>query len=104
MQIEDAFYQLPNPYPVEEVVGVVKQTLSLVDEAMRQVPLSEVLQGMYGSRVICLLRLILKLITHMIGFEPKSLLVTPCGHKLKLMHEGQECMQVLRLVHSAGAV
>lgn len=47
MQIEDAFYQLPNPYPEEQIVGVVKQTLSLVDETARQVPLSEVLPHSY---------------------------------------------------------
>ena len=44
LQIEDAFYQLPNPYPEDEIVGVVKQTLAIVDETGRQVPLSEVMQ------------------------------------------------------------
>lgn len=42
MQIEDAFYFLPNPFPVGNIVGVVKQTLGLVDGSSRQVPLSEV--------------------------------------------------------------
>lgn len=45
VQIEDAFYQLPNPYPEQEIVGVVKQTLAVVDETDQQVPLSEVLQS-----------------------------------------------------------
>ncbi|KAL0020529.1 hypothetical protein WJX79_005453 [Trebouxia sp. C0005] len=40
-QIEDAFYFLPNPYPEGNIVGVVKQTLGLVDGSSRQVPLSE---------------------------------------------------------------
>lgn len=42
MQIEDAFYFLPNPFPEGNIVGVVKQTLGLVDGSSRQVPLSEV--------------------------------------------------------------
>ena len=42
MQIEDAFYFLPNPFPAGNIVGVVKQTLGLVDGSSRQVPLSEV--------------------------------------------------------------
>lgn len=42
MQIEDAFYFLPNPFPLGNIVGVVKQTLGLVDGSSRQVPLSEV--------------------------------------------------------------
>ena len=42
MQIEDAFYFLPNPFPEGKIVGVVKQTLGLVDGSSRQVPLSEV--------------------------------------------------------------
>lgn len=42
LQIEDAFYHLPNPYPEEQIVGVIKQTLAVVDESGRQVPLSEV--------------------------------------------------------------
>ncbi|DBA84449.1 TPA: hypothetical protein ACH3X1_006082 [Trebouxia sp. C0004] len=40
-QIEDAFYFLPNPFPEGNIVGVVKQTLGLVDGSSRQVPLSE---------------------------------------------------------------
>lgn len=42
MQVEDAFYFLPNPFPEGIMVGVVKQTLGLVDSSSRQVPLSEV--------------------------------------------------------------
>lgn len=44
LQIEDAFYFLPNPFPEGNIVGVVKQTLGLVDGSSRQVPLSEVLR------------------------------------------------------------
>lgn len=42
VQVEDAFYFLPNPFPEDKLVGVVKQTLGLVDSSTRQVPLSEV--------------------------------------------------------------
>ena len=49
MQIEDAFYFLPNPFPEGNIVGVVKQTLGLVDGSSRQVPLSEV----HVTSVIC---------------------------------------------------
>lgn len=40
-QVEDALYFLPNPFPEGKMVGVVKQTLGLVDSSSRQVPLSE---------------------------------------------------------------
>ncbi|KAL0040880.1 hypothetical protein WJX79_008506 [Trebouxia sp. C0005] len=38
---EDAFYFLPNPFPEGVEVGVTKQTLAIVDDSNRQVPLSE---------------------------------------------------------------
>lgn len=40
-QVEDALYFLPNPYPENQMVGVTKQTLAIVDDSNRQVPLSE---------------------------------------------------------------
>ncbi|DBA67434.1 TPA: hypothetical protein ACH3X2_001720 [Trebouxia sp. C0005] len=40
-QGEDAFYFLPNPFPEGVEVGVTKQTLAIVDDSNRQVPLSE---------------------------------------------------------------
>ena len=42
LQVEDAMYFLPNPFPEESLVGVTKQTLAIVDDTDREVPLSEV--------------------------------------------------------------
>ena len=42
LQVEDAFYVLPNLFPEGVKVGVTKQTLAIVDDSNRQVPLSEV--------------------------------------------------------------
>lgn len=41
-QVEDALYFLPNPFPEDQLVGVTKQTLAIVDDSNREVPLSEV--------------------------------------------------------------
>ena len=40
--MEDALYFLPNPFPKDQLVGVTKQTLAIVDDTNREVPLSEV--------------------------------------------------------------
>ena len=42
VQVEDALYFLPNPFPEDQLVGVTKQTLAIVDDTNREVPLSEV--------------------------------------------------------------
>ena len=86
LQIEDAFYQLPNPYPEEEIVGVVKQTLAIVDESGRQVPLSEVIQ-------------------HTLDQVPYSHVAKPCNHHL--LHEDADsvaCVYVLPLEIMVSAV
>ena len=42
VQVEDALYFVPNPFPEDQLVGVTKQTLAIVDDTTREVPLSEV--------------------------------------------------------------
>lgn len=42
LQVEDAMYFLPNPFPEGRLVGVTKQSLAIIDDADRAVPLSEV--------------------------------------------------------------
>ena len=42
VQVEDALYFVPNPFPEDQLVGVTKQTLAIVDDTTRAVPLSEV--------------------------------------------------------------
>ena len=43
LQIEDAFYFLPSPYPEGKTVGAVRHTSAILDQATgREVPLSEV--------------------------------------------------------------
>ncbi|KAL3145704.1 hypothetical protein ABBQ32_003237 [Trebouxia sp. C0010 RCD-2024] len=48
-QVEDALYFLPNPFPENKLVGVTKQTLAIVDDTNRSVPLSELyLHHLFG--------------------------------------------------------
>ena len=43
MQVSDAWYTLPNPYPEGQAVGAVKHTSTILNKATAQeVPLSEV--------------------------------------------------------------
>ena len=43
VQVVNWFYELPDPYPLDQEVAVVRQTSQIVDESGRPVPLSEVL-------------------------------------------------------------
>ena len=58
LQVEDAFYSLSNPFPEGVEVGVTKQTLAIVDETSRQVPLSEVCNASAGAAVLILSHMI----------------------------------------------